>query len=405
MGIIDFIKGGVGELALARPDETKSQLVYKHVDPTIPNGAQLTVDADDAAVFFRDGSVVGTLRTAGAGRRHVLSSENIPFLNMLVDKFTGGDVFQTDLFFVTMRPVYDQRFGGELGVMEDPLLGEMVTPRIFGTYAFQIEQPEPFIIKYLGLGGQRGNNDLLRWVAGRFMNGIKAALGEVLVSEQKSMLELMPLQQKLAARFMEVTPDLTEIGCRIVQVGDFSINLDDEDERRLKDAQGEIGAAKRAARVANIGVAEARAEAQQKQFELDQQFQQDARYTDKLAGGDFGKYAAGAALVGAGEGMAQGGGDGGGMAAGASLGAGMGMAQAMAQNMGTGGPPQAALQPPPTAAAGSVTCSGCKAQVARGKFCSECGIALAPIPKFCSECGAKGSATGKFCAECGVPYP
>src|SRR5206468_3330936 len=42
MGIISFIKGGVAELAIARPDATKDYWVYKHPDQTIPMKAQLT---------------------------------------------------------------------------------------------------------------------------------------------------------------------------------------------------------------------------------------------------------------------------------------------------------------------------------------------------------------------------
>ena len=80
--------------------------------------------------------------TAGAGQRHTLSSQNIPFLGRLIDQVTGGNIFLTDLYFVTMKPIYDLPFGGELGYMEDPLLGEMVTPRIYGKFAIQILDPQ-----------------------------------------------------------------------------------------------------------------------------------------------------------------------------------------------------------------------------------------------------------------------
>lgn len=407
MGIIDFIRSGVQELMVARPDASKELLVYKHPDNTIPNRAQLTIDADEAAVFFKDGSVIGTLRSAGAGQRHTLTSENVPFLNRIVDKFTGGDIYVTDLFFVTLRPVYNQRFGGELGLMEDPMLGEMVTPRIFGTYSFQIIDPERFIVKYMGLRAGASNQDLLQWVNGLLMNSIKSVVGQVCISESKSMLELMPLQQLLAERFMASSPDLAEIGCRIVELGDFSLNLSSEDEQRLKDAQSEIGAAKRAARIAKLAVAEAQAKAEQRQVELDQNFQNDQRYVRNLAG-DFGQYAAGRAMMGAGEGMSQGGGDSS-MAGGAALGVGFGMANAMAQGMSQGTPPGtsqgAAAAPPVAASAGATSCPSCNAQVPGGRFCAECGSPLAPKPRFCSACGAQGTGTAKFCAECGTAYP
>ena len=61
MGVMDFFKRGVREMMIARPDEAKAQVVWKHPDPTIPMKSQLTVEADEKAVFFKDGKVVATL--------------------------------------------------------------------------------------------------------------------------------------------------------------------------------------------------------------------------------------------------------------------------------------------------------------------------------------------------------
>ena len=61
------------------------------------------------------------------------------------------------------------------------------------------------------------------------------------------------------------------------------------------------------------------------------------------------------------------------------------------------------------AAVDGVKCSNCGA-VVTGKFCTECGTAVAPVeeapateeagPKKCPNCGAE--VTGKFCTECGT---
>ncbi len=403
MGIFDFVRQGVQEMLIQRPDAQKALIVYKHPDRTIPHMAQLTVDADECAVFFRDGSHVGVLRTAGAGQRHTLSAQNIPFLGQFVDKVTGGNIFVTDLYFVTTRPIFDTRFGGELGYMEDPMLGEMVTPRIYGSFAFQIVDPVAFLVGYTGLSGQQSNEALTRWITGKFMNSVKTVVGEICVAEQKSLLQLMPLQNQIAQVFLQRCPDLQAIGIRLVDVGQFNINLNDADEATLKQAQSEIGKAKRQAKIAGIGIAQAQAEAQQRQFGLDQQFQQDARYVQGLAGGNFGAFAAGKALMGAGEGMAKGGGGGGNSPAmmGAGFGAGMGMAQAMMQGMQPQTAPQA-----PAAAGGLVSCAGCSAKVPPGKFCAECGTSLAPpAARFCSACGTQGAPGGKFCQSCGTAFP
>ncbi len=407
--VFDFVKDGVQEMLIHRPDEKKELLIYKHPEPTIPMYSQLTVDADEAAVFFRDGAVVGTMRTAGAGQRHQLDSQNIPFLGKLIDKVTGGNIFITDLYFVTMKPMYNQRFGGQLGYMEDPMLGEMVTPRIFGTFAFQILDPARFIVNYIGMGVGPTNEQALKWVKDAFRNSVKTVVGNVCVSEGKSLLQLMPLQSQLKAAMEQSAPDLENIGIKILQIGDFEINLSDEDLETLKQAQSEIGAAKRQARIAQIGIAQAQAEAQQRQFELDQEFQQDSRYTG-MAGGDFGKMAAGKAMIGAGQGMAKGGGEGGGgpMMAGAGLGAGFGMAQAFGQAMQGGQQPPRQQQPAPQpaqAGGGKVQCPACNAAVVPGKFCAECGNSLTPKPKFCPSCGSQNGPGGKFCSNCGTGLP
>ena len=61
MGIVDFVKGGVQRMMIARADEHKDKVVFKHPDQTFPFWSQLTVDADECAVFFRDGNPVATL--------------------------------------------------------------------------------------------------------------------------------------------------------------------------------------------------------------------------------------------------------------------------------------------------------------------------------------------------------
>ncbi|MGD2019386.1 MAG: SPFH domain-containing protein, partial [Planctomycetota bacterium] len=80
MGMIDWFKRGVGEMMVARPDGTKAQVVWKHPDPTIPMKAQLTVESDEVAVFFRDGKVVEVMQPG----RYTLDSSNLPFLSNLV---------------------------------------------------------------------------------------------------------------------------------------------------------------------------------------------------------------------------------------------------------------------------------------------------------------------------------
>jgi membrane protease subunit (stomatin/prohibitin family) len=378
---------------VARPDNQKALIVYKHPDQNIPTNAQLTVDSDECAVFFKDGRVVGVI-PAG---RVTLHSQNIPFLNQLVTNYTGGQVFITEIFFVKTTPVRSVPFGGPIGDMLDPLTGEQVQPRIFGEMSVVVVDPVRFIIGYSGQAAGGGNDEVLGWIKGVFMNGVKTTLGELCENEGKSLLQAVSLTSKLAAAFVAHAPDLADIGVRILQVGQFNINFSDADRERLVAANAEIAKAQRQVKVRQIGVAGAAADAQARQFQLDQQFGQDARYVKELAGSYQG-YAAGQAVMGAGQGMAAHGVGGGVAALGAQMAIGMGVGNAMSGGLAQPGAPAPTFSPGGT----QVTCGKCGSKQAGGKFCADCGGALVAQKKFCSACGTEALAGSKFCPNCGT---
>lgn len=392
MGVMDFVKNGVREMMIARPDQFKHLIVYKHHDQNFPFWSQLTVDSDECAVFFKDGRVVGVLPPG----RHTLSTQNIPFLGQIVNKFTGGDVFISEIFFVKTTPVRSIPFGGPIGDMIDPMTQEQVIPRIFGELSLIVTDPVRFIIGYTGQAAQGDNDAILAWVKGLFMNSVKTTLGEMCEVEGKSVLQAVSLTSKLAQAFVANAPDLQEIGVRILQMGQFNLNFSEEDRQRLVAANAEVAKANR-----GIKIAEAQAKA--KQFELDQRYSQDARYIQNLAG-NYNNYAAGQAMMGAGQGMASHGVDGGVAGAGIQMAVGMGMANQMAAFGAGGGPSSQRSQVPQFTPGGSqVVCAKCNTRQPGGKFCQECGTALAQPRKFCTGCGQEVVAGQKFCANCGVP--
>jgi membrane protease subunit (stomatin/prohibitin family) len=392
MGVFDFVRNGVREMMVARPDAQKALIVYKHPDQNIPMHSQLTVDSDECAVFFKDGRVVGVLPPG----RVTLQTQNIPFLNALVTSFTGGQVFIAEVFFVKTAPVRSVPFGGPIGDMLDPLTGEQVQPRIFGEMSVAVVDPVRFIVGYSGQATAGDNDAVLAWIKGLFMNGVKTTLGELCDSEGKSLLQAVSLTTKLAAAFVAHAPDLADIGVRILQVGQFNINFSEDDRRRLVAANAEIAKAQRDVRVKQISVSGAAADAQVRQFQLDQQFSQDARYVKELAGSYQG-YAAGQAVMGAGRGMAEHGVGGGVAGLGAQMAVGMGMGGVMAQGMAPGAPAPV-FSPGGT----QVACGKCGARQPGGKFCTDCGTPLVAQKKFCSGCGTEMSPGAKFCSACGT---
>lgn len=414
MSIMDFVKSGVRQMMIARPDDKKNLIVWKWPDQNIPLMSQLTVDSDECAVFFKNGQCYGVLQ---GGQRHTLSTQNIPFLGKMVNDFTGGNLFIAEIYFVKTQPVRGIPVGGPIGDMIDPLTQELVCPRMFGEFSVQVVDPARFIIGYVGQAAAPQDNDaILDWVKGLFMLGVKTTLGEVSEVESKSLLQVVALTSALAQRFVQRCAPLDDIGMRVHQMGNFNINFNPDDKRRLQEAQAEVAKARR-------GVSVAQAQAQARQFELDQKFGQDARYVQQLAG-NYGNYMQGQAVVAAaqnegGSGIAP-------MAAQAALGVGVAgwAAHGMQQPQGPQFPapgmtPPSGQQPaapaPPygvapgaSTQAGQVACRKCNApNAAAAKFCAECGEKMAPpapAQKFCTGCGSQNIGTAKFCANCGTGF-
>lgn len=372
MGFGDWFKRGVSEMMIARPDDAKPHVVWKHPDPTIPLKSQLTVEADERAVFFRDGKAIATL---GPGR-HTLDTMNLPFLSDLVDKFTGGNVLIAEVFFVSTREHAGIKFGGRVGHVEDPKSGIPVETMVHGEFSFKVDDPEQLIVGLVGMG--RTESYLVRsWMKEQVLKVIRDRIAELLVKNKWPLLDVTSgayteelEQQVLAGIDAHVGP----YGIAVPRLGNFTIAIDEQDADNLK------------------------------------KLYTDAAYLKTVGGvGAYQQFAAGKAMMGAGEGMAKGGGGagtggeggGGALLGGAGLGVGFGLAQMLVQHPKGG----EVLTP----AAAGVVCAACHAAVPPGKFCSACGSSLAatepakPESGFCTGCGSPLAADAKFCGQCGTP--
>jgi membrane protease subunit (stomatin/prohibitin family) len=402
MGIVDFVTGGAKRMMIARPDTAKSQVVFKHPDQTFPFWSQLTVDSDEVCLFFKDGQFKGLL-SAG---RHTLDTQNIPFLNNIVDRFTGGNVFISELFFVTVSPIYNEGFGGPLGSMRDPELDLRVNPRVFGTYSFRVADPTKFVIEFWRQRG--GDSDAaLQWVRDQIVMGVKTTLTRLIKSGDLTMMDLGTAGPDVARAVVQSSPDLANIGVQLLEIAKLNINLSDEDQARIDEFQDQIVQAKIEARKAKITVARAEAEAQARQYALDQDFANRQRYVNQVDMNRYQQYAGAEATLGLGQGLADASGGSAGVA-GAQMMAGMGLAAGLsagarpvAQPYAPGVPPQGYQVPGPYPGSGyapgpAVPMAGAAQPAAAAPVA---GQPAARAPAFCSGCGSPAS--GKFCSTCG----
>jgi membrane protease subunit (stomatin/prohibitin family) len=231
MGIISFIKGGVAEMAIARPDAAKDLWVYKHPDQTIPWKAQLTVDSDEVALFFKNGQYVGQF----AAGRHTLDASNIPFLGQLIDKFTGGNVFICEVFFVTTREMPMLKFGTSIGDIMDPKHRLRVRLMVHGEFSARVIDPVKLVI---GLVGQKAatNEGFVPWFKSQVQKTMKDGVAELVVKQKWPLLDVTSgafTDEIEAATLQSVRRNIEPYGVEIIRFGDFSISMDEKDKERL----------------------------------------------------------------------------------------------------------------------------------------------------------------------------
>ena len=366
---------------IAAPDSSKGQIVFKWPDQNIRKFSKAIVEPDAVAIFMSQGQVMGVLPPG----RHTLDAQELPFLGMFVDWASGGNAFKAEIYFVGAREFPNFRFGGRLDEVQDPQTGLVVTLRAFGEYALRVVEPQRLILNLVGTVDVTNNESIAGWVAQQLLKVTRTTVTTQLMSGAWPILGLSVHSPEIEISALRAAnAELADYGLSITRLGNLDVNLDDDDNARLKKLAG------------------------------------DTAYS-RLAGG-FLQAAQAEALQGAGQGMAQGGG----AVTPMFLGAGLGMANQMMQAPAQAPPvppppapgfagggqgyapapqPPAQAPPPPVAQApapaATIACGNCDNQVRAGaKFCDSCGT---PMQKHCTNCNADLSATAKFCAECGTP--
>lgn len=287
MGLFDGIKAEAQRNFIARPDEAKDFIIYKYPEQNVRMMTQLTVAADEVALFVKDGALVGKL-SAG---RHSLDTNNVPFLSKLLEKVTGGNLFIAEIYFVTLREFPSLKFGGPVGEMRDPDSGLGIGTMVYGDFSLRVTDPEKLVVGLVGMR-KASNDEFLGWFKNQVLKVTRDRIAELIVKKKWPLLDVTSgayTEEIETEVIAAVAPHVTPYGVQIVRFGNFTTSIKPEDEATLK------------------------------------KLSKDVAYS-KLAGG-FQQYAQGQAMLGAAEGMSKGGGEGSG---GALQGMGMGMGFGMA---------------------------------------------------------------------------
>ncbi|GAB4469049.1 MAG: SPFH domain-containing protein [Anaerolineales bacterium] len=182
------------------PNEMKDELVHRFPESGSGDfriGSQVIVRETQAAVFFRDGNALDVF---GPGR-HTITTLNIPLLIEKIGKtfFNERTPFPAEVYFVSMRDFVDRKWGTPQPIIvRNPNMGLGVALlQGFGTYGFQVKDPQQFVTQIVGAQGQYRISDIEDRLRSILLSKLSDLLGET--ASKHSVPELIGLTEELSA--------------------------------------------------------------------------------------------------------------------------------------------------------------------------------------------------------------
>jgi excisionase family DNA binding protein len=148
------------------------------------------------AVFFRDGNALDVF---GPGR-HTITTANIPLLiNWIGKLFNDRTPFPAEVYFVSMKEFANKKWGTPQPIIvRNPGMGLGVALlQGFGTYSFQVRDPQQFVTQIVGTQGAYRSSDIEERLRTMLLSKLQDVLGET--GAKSSVPELIGLTEELGA--------------------------------------------------------------------------------------------------------------------------------------------------------------------------------------------------------------
>src|SRR5262245_22834784 len=182
------------------PNEMTSEIVHRFPDDSAIGdyriGSQVIVREAQSAVFFRDGNALDVFKAG----RHTIATANIPLLIDFIGKaFNDRTPFPAEIYFVSMKEFANQKWGTPQPIIvRNPGMGLGVALlQGFGTYSFQVKDPQQFVTQVVGTQGSYRTNDIEDRLRTMLISKLQDVLGET--GAKHSVPELIGLTDELGA--------------------------------------------------------------------------------------------------------------------------------------------------------------------------------------------------------------
>ncbi|MEN6579908.1 MAG: SPFH domain-containing protein [Anaerolineaceae bacterium] len=179
------------------PSEMTDEIVHRFPETGVADlrvGSQVIVREAQRVVFMRDGQALDVF---GPGR-HTILTANIPKLIDLVGKaFNDRTPFTAEVYYVSMREFVDRKWGTPQPILVRNTgvgLG-IALLQGFGTYSFQVADPQQFITQVVGAQGTFRMADIENRLRTMLLSKIQDLLGET--GRRQNVLEMIGNTEEL----------------------------------------------------------------------------------------------------------------------------------------------------------------------------------------------------------------
>jgi len=181
------------------PSEMADEIVHRFPETGVADlrlDSQVIVRESQNVVFFRDGHALDVL---GPGR-HTITTANVPLLTALLGQAFGGRTpFTAEVYYVSMREFADRKWGTPQPIIvRNPGVGLGVALlQGFGTYSFQVKDPQQFVTQLVGAQGAYRTSDIETRLRTMLLSKLQDVLGET--TSKSNVLDLIGLTEELGA--------------------------------------------------------------------------------------------------------------------------------------------------------------------------------------------------------------
>lgn len=386
MAIVDIIKY----------EGDNTTFIWKHPSEDFNTSTQLIVHESQEAIFFLNGQALDLF---GPGR-HILETQNIPFLRKIANIPTGGQTpFHCEVYFINKTEQMAIKWGTDSKIQfMEPQYNFPLSIGASGEMSLRADDSRKMLVKIVGTERVLSQENLVRLFRSFLMARVKSYLAQTIKDNKLSIFEIDAhlndlsdaLKGKLAndfdgygvalERFFVTTIVKPENEPAYEKFKDlFYRQYADVAEAELRQKVGVIDQTTEKQKT----VIEAESVAQKRQIE-GYTYQQERGFdvAEKVASNEgAGNFS--------------------------SAGIGLGVMVGLGNTVGNavGGAFSSAIEPVSKAVdSADKFCSNCGNSIASSDtFCDKCGTQLTQIHDGCRNCGYQFEKPGRFCPKCGTP--